>query len=124
VITFRSFEFIPRAAKWLTDGLQLPYKPYAISNTPDAPASIWFVDNFGNCKTTLRAEDVAFETGKQITTTVGPLTCYNRLKDVPDHQPALIIGSSGYNEDRFLELVIQGKNAAKQYNLTSGSLIF
>jgi len=36
------------------------------------------------------------------------LPCYNRLKDIPDNQVALTIGSSGLASKRFLEIMQQG----------------
>ena len=69
-------------------------------------------------------EEIGFEAGKTVQTTVGELTCYNRLKDVPDAQAALIIGSSGYKQKRFLEVVVQGKSAAQFFRLKSGHVLF
>lgn len=146
---FRSFEFLPRVASWLTDGLKIPSEKYLIKEVSDAPNAIWWIDNFGNIKTTLIPEDVDFKVGQ--TANVKPfsrgghstlrdetsgsdsksgnpsnnlqLKCYNRLKDVPDHQEALIIGSSGLGEKRFLEIVVQGKSAADHFNVKSGQEI-
>ncbi len=120
---FRSFEFAPRVAKWLTERIEIPSTPYALSQVPDVPKAIWYIDNFGNCKTTLLPEDVNFQAGKKVHTELGELACYNRLKDVPDGKTALIIGSSGYKDKRFIELIIQGKSAAQIYGLQVGSLI-
>lgn len=118
---FRSLEFVPRVAKWLTEGKKIPSTSYDIGQIPDTPAAVWFIDNFGNCKTTLLPEDIGFSPGKIITTAIGKLTCYDRLKDVPNHTPGLIIGSSGYKKHRFLEIVVQGKSAQQQFHLHSGS---
>ena len=117
---FRSFEFLPRAAHWITDGFNVPSTPYAITEVPDAPHAVWFVDNFGNCKTTMLPDDVEFAAGKKLQTNFGEITCYNRLKDVPDAETGIIIGSSGYKDKRFLEFVIQGQSAANKYNLKPG----
>ncbi len=119
---FRSFEFLPRVAKWLSDGTQIPTSDFPILRSSVSPDTIWWIDNFGNCKTTLLSTDLNFSAGKKINTKFGELTCYNRLKDVPDDQPALIIGSSGL-EERFLEIVVQGQSAAKLLNIKSGDLI-
>lgn len=120
---FRSLEFVPRVAHWLTEGKDIPSIPYSLTEVPDAPYAIWFIDNFGNCKTTLLPEDIDFTPGKTIMTNIGELTCYNRLKDVPNDEPALIIGSSGYKEKRFLEVVVQGKSAKEHFNLDIGTEI-
>ncbi len=121
---FRSYDFLPRVAHWLKEGKDLPSTDYPLENIPDIPKAIWFIDNFGNCKTTLFADDILFSPGKIVATTIGELTCYNRLKDVPNEEAGLIIGSSGYGENRFLEVVAQGKSAAKRFNVTVGSLLF
>lgn len=118
---FRSFEFQPRVAKWLSDGINVPYTQYSILNTPDAPPAIWYIDNFGNTKTTILPHDIDFIPGKKVQTPFGVVRCYERLKDVPNHETALIIGSSGYKNQRFIEFVVQGLSAAERYNLHIGS---
>lgn len=160
---FRSFEFVPRVAAWISQGIEIPSEKYALTNVPDAPNAIWWIDNFGNIKTTLLPEDVSFEPGKIISLqtslrgaelskdsatkqsdqqeqsneiTFAPylreggdpsntvkLTCYNRLKDVPEKEPALIIGSSGLGANRFLEIIVQGISAQNHFQLKSGQEI-
>lgn len=117
---FRSYEFVPRAAKWLTEGQALPYERYDISQVPDAPKAISYVDNFGNTVTTLLPEDIGFEVGKEVTTKLGAFKCYERMKDVPNGETGLIIGSWGIKQRRFVALIIQGKSAAKEYGLKPG----
>jgi hypothetical protein len=114
---FRSYEFTPRLAKWLLSGIRIPTMPYPLINVPNAPSAIWWVDNFGNCKTTMLPEDIGFKAGNKVKTPFGSLLCYNRLKDVPNKRLGLIIGSSGYGDKRFLEITIQGGNAWKKLNL-------
>jgi len=121
---FRSYEFIPRAAKWLKDGVELPTTPMPIAEIEDVPACIWWVDNFGNCVTSLFPEDIQFEAGKKVKTAYGEFTCYNRLKDVPNGETALIVGSSGIDARRFIGFVIQGKSAAKTYGIKTGMNLF
>ena len=121
---FRSFEYLPYMAKWVYDGENIPSESYPLSEIPDAPKCIFWIDNFGNSKTTILPEEVGFEPGKKLKTTIGELTCYNRLKDVPDGEPGLTIGSSGFKNKRFLEVIVQGKSAAKTFNLTSGTVLF
>lgn len=122
---FRSLEFIPRVAKWLLiDQIELPYESYSINEIPECPNAVWWIDNFGNCKTTLLPTDVDFESGKKVELIVGKYPCFLRLKDVPDDgSSALIIGSSGLDDRRFLELVIQGKSFQKESNIKSADLV-
>lgn len=120
---FRSLEFIPRVAKWLRDGFDLPYKTISMSDVGDPPSVIWWVDNFGNCKTTLLPKDVSFMQGKKVSTEFGDFKCCYQLKDVPDGEAAIIIGSSGLTDRKFLEIVIQGKSAQEVLKLdTANSL--
>lgn len=121
---FRSYVFVPRVAHWIKKGLTVPNSPYSFTEVMDIPQVVWMIDNFGNCKTTLLPKDIDFTPGKTIETKVGTLTCYNRLKDVPNSEAGLIIGSSGYGDDRFLEVVAQGKSAANRFDLKVGSPLF
>ncbi|HLB60922.1 MAG TPA: SAM hydroxide adenosyltransferase [Patescibacteria group bacterium] len=121
---FRSYEFVPRVAKWLMNGVELPHEKYAIEKIADAPQAIWWVDNFGNSVTTVMPEDIGLKPGKKIKTKFGTLTCYDRLKDVPNNEGALIIGSWGIDNRRWVSLVIQGKSAAKEYGIKTGMELF
>jgi hypothetical protein len=121
---FRSYEFVPRVAKWLLNGIDLPHEKYPISKIKDAPQAVWWVDNFGNAVTTVMPEDITFKPGKKIQTKYGAMKCYDRLKDVPNNEPALTIGSWGIDNRRWVSLVIQGKSAAQEFGIQSGSLLF
>lgn len=121
---FRSYEFIPRAAKWIMDGIAVPTEDYPIANIPDAPAAFWWVDNFGNTVTTLLASEINHTPGQKLMTKFGEIMCYERLKDVPNDEPGLIIGSSGIENRRFVSLVIQGKSAAERFGIKTGDALF
>ncbi len=115
---FRSFEFLPRIAYLLAQSVvDIPTTPLAWDTVQDIPSTIWWVDNFGNCKTTLTNQDIEVETTKTISFPFGELPFYSRLKDVPDNTPACVIGSSGINNIRFLEIVVQGGSASKSLNI-------
>lgn len=119
---FRSFEFMPLVARWLCDGRPVPSISQPLKDIPAIDPSVWCVDSFGNVKTTLRPQDIDFEEGKVIELADGDkVTCYTRLADVPRGVSAIVIGSSGYGPDRFLEVVIQRGNASKQHSLSIGS---
>jgi hypothetical protein len=119
---FRSFDFLPRAAAFLVRGTSLPSSQLSITSIPDAPQAVWWIDNFGNCKTTLLLEDIKNQ--NYIATRFGALPYFPRLKDVPDKTAAIITGSSGLGAQRFLELVVQGESAAKNFVISVGDLIF
>ena len=121
---FRSYEYMPFLGKWLHDKEDVPSEEMSLDSIPDAPKTVWWVDNFGNTKTTLLPDEIGFEPGKKIQTKVGEFTCYNRLKDVPNGEAGMTIGSSGYQNKRFIEITIQGKNAAKEFGLYSGMELF
>lgn len=115
---FRSFDFVPYLAHWLDNELvELTGKDFSVE-PPDIGASIWHVDCFGNAKTTLLERDVL--ENETIVFNEQPLTRYARLKDVPNGEAGLIVGSSGYSNDRFLEIVVQGTSAARIFNLRVG----
>lgn len=120
---FRSFDFVPRAAAYLLSGKSLQGTTLPLSEVADAPRAAWWVDNFGNVKTTMLPGEVGFEPGKDISFGTQTFNCFERLKDVPDATPALIIGSSGIGEQRFLEIVVQGRRASDTFNLGIGSIL-
>jgi len=121
---FRSYEYMPFLGKWLHNKESVPSKELSLDEIPEAPKTVWWVDNFGNTKTTLLKDEIGFESGKKIQTKVGEFTCYHRLKDVPNGEAGMTIGSSGYQNKRFIEITIQGKHAAKEFGLYSGMELF
>ena len=116
---FRSFDFTPRVAAFVREHGELVHERHSLENISDAPRVIWWIDNFGNCKTTLTEQDVDVS-GGTVTLPWGTFPYYRRLKDVPNHTAAVVTGSSGINGHRFLEFVVQGEHAAKKFNLMSG----
>ncbi len=121
---FRSLEFLPLVARWIYDKRPMSSTTQTLDDIPTIDPSVWHIDSFGNVKTTLLPSDINFADGKTITLANGEtVQCYTHLADVPRGVPALIIGSSGYGDDRFLELVIQRSNAAERYGLSVGSPI-
>lgn len=119
---FRSFEFLPRVAHFLSNNQDIVGEDWPISNITDAPQAIWWIDNFGNAKTTLFGTELK-QTNGLIETCVGLLPVYQHLSQVPDGMTALTEGSSGLGTQRFIELVIQGESVAKKYGLASGQLL-
>lgn len=121
---FRSYEYSPRVAKWLFEEVSIPHEVYPLTDIAEITKTVWLVDGFGNCKTTMMPEDIEFKAGKTIATKFGELVAYDRLKDVPNGQPGLVIGSSGYKLQRFIEIVMQGSSAAARFKIKAGSDIF
>lgn len=115
---FRSYEFLPRAAAYLLEKDLLGEK-LNIDEILNAPKAVWWVDNFGNCKTTLFKEDV--KEGDIIDTRYGSFSYTDRLKDVVDDEISIITGSSGLGNSRFLEIVCQGKSASEKLGILSGA---
>lgn len=119
---FRSFDFTPRAGVYLFKGGTLPHERYHLTNVPDLPQAIWHIDNFGNCKTTLRHSDINADSLTM--TRFGDFPFIVQLKSVPDHTAAIIEGSSGLGPTRFLELVIERGHFAKVHQAKIGDDIF
>ena len=118
---FRSYEFLPRVAAFLSSGKRLRGAKLDIKKIRDAPVAVWWVDNFGNCKTTLFQEDL--KNRGCLPVKFKKLSYFERLKDVPDKTPALISGSSGLGKKRFLEIVIQGGSAEKTLGVSVGEVV-
>lgn len=117
---FRSYEYLPRVTAFIFKHKEIKSRKIEINTIPDAPNAIWWVDNFGNCKTTILSEELE---NKYLGAKIKNLKYFSKLKDVPNKKPALITGSSGLENKRFLEIVIQGGNASNYFNLHSGSLL-
>jgi len=121
---FRSYDFLSRIAAYLLRQKNIQSTQLNFSEVLDAPPAIWWIDNFGNCKTTVLLKDITRKTNNRIITKVGELPYFPQLKDIPDKCKALTTGSSGIGDKHFLEIVIQGGSAAKYFNLSSGDLVF
>lgn len=125
---FRSLNYLPRLAAILWEHKNVPAEPLAISEVEDMPSCVWWVDCFGNAKTSLTASDINFTPGEERTVTFADATtialpCVTRLAEVPDAEPALIVGSSGLGDHRFVEIVVQGKPAATRFNIQKADRI-
>lgn len=116
---FRSFSFLPEVAAELIAGQKLGEEKLPISEVPETPAAIWWLDNFGNAKTTLTYDDLKLKNDRA-ETVWGPLPFYQRLSQVPDGQIAIIIGSSGLPNRQFIEIVKQGGSATENLKLQTG----
>lgn len=125
---FRSFDFLPLAAKWIFEGKKIPYQKYNLSEVADVPRAVWFVDNFGNIKTTLTEDDLpktkVNETlNIKINNRLKKMIYYKNLRNVPDKKTGLVAGSSGFEVKRFVEIVSQGESAAEKSNIKIGDKI-
>jgi len=119
---FRSFDYLPRLARIVWDKRDVPVETLPFAEIPDAGPGVWWIDSFGNCKTTLLPADIAFKDGAKRKIVLNGLaieaTCYTQLRSVPDFHTGLIVGSSGYGDNRFVELVVQGGSAARHYQIS------
>lgn len=120
---FRSYDFLPRITAYLLNNKGILSTQLPMAEIPEIPKTVWWVDNFGNCKTTCFQEELDIKNGK-VNTKFGELNFYDRLKDVPDHEPAVIVGSSGFGNKRFVEIVVQGKSAADHFKIKAGDIVF
>ena len=119
---FRSFDFTPRLGIFMMNGNHIPSEELNFDDIPELPPAIWNIDNFGNCKTTLTPDDLTED--KVTNTRYGALPYFTQLHNVPDGEPALVKGSSGINDIRFIEVLMQRKDFAKTYNAKIGDDIF
>ncbi len=119
---FRSFDFTPRVAAFLVEGHRVPSDTYSLENSPALPQAIWHIDNFGNCKTTLTERDLAG--ASSVVTRFGTLPYTPQLRNVPDGSSAVVQGSSGLRDRRFLEIVTQRGSFAVAHGAHLGDDIF
>ncbi|NBX49973.1 hypothetical protein EBT25_08525 [bacterium] len=119
---FRSFDYLPRLARIVWDKHDVPSEKLMFTEIPDASAGVWWIDSFGNCKTTLLADEIDFVPYEKREIILNGLAieaaCYRQLREVPDYKTGFTLGSSGYGDRRFVELVVQGTSAAMHYNIT------
>ncbi len=127
---FRSFDYVPLLASWLFQEKEIPSVIQKLE-FKEALEQVWFRDCFGNCKTTLTEKNAErFVADEQIFVGFNDqkefikLPFYRHLSGVPNNTIALIVGSSGYKNNRFLEIVKQGGSAGKDLNIESGTKIF
>jgi len=118
---FRSYDYLPRVAAYLATGKELEGERLDINDIADVPNTVWWIDNFGNCKTTLIHEDI--KQAESIDLSGVHVPYYSRLKDVPDREMGIISGSSGIDNRRFLEIVVQGRSAHDALGLVVGDKI-
>ncbi|MEX1027168.1 MAG: SAM hydroxide adenosyltransferase [Candidatus Paceibacterota bacterium] len=114
---FRSFDFLPRVAAHLYRHGTVTAMPRSLADTPDVANTVWWIDNFGNCKTTLVADDIVHRPDEPIETTFGPIGYRYALRNVPNGEVGIVVGSSGIGTTRFLELVLQGGSAAEKLGI-------
>ncbi|MDD3006431.1 MAG: hypothetical protein PHX30_02485 [Candidatus Pacebacteria bacterium] len=124
---FRSFNFLPRAADWVWRKYDLPKEKLGLSEIKDVPEGVWFIDNFGNVKTTFLGENFDFKNGEEVQVSIrGEKRSFvfsERLKDLPDKEIGVVEGSSGFGNKRFLEIIRQGGDAAQELGLQVGDSI-
>lgn len=121
---FRSFEFAPLVAYWILSGYHVPSVSRGLKGLPPVTSYIWHIDSFGNCKTTVLAENVELSRGDRVKVCEKHVSIfYEKLEDAPCNEIALIVGSSGYGNRRFLEIVVKGGSASKELELKPGPLI-
>lgn len=118
---FRSFDFLPRVALWITKGHEPVTLAFDSASVAEAPVAIWAIDNFGNMKTTLLERELQ---GDTLETRFGTLPIVRSLKDVEDGTAALTVGSSGIGTHRFVEIAMQGQSAATHFKAVQGMPLF
>ncbi len=110
---FRSLEYVPFLAKWISEGKTIPGESKEI--LCEESARVVFADCFGNCKTSA----ITIDEFKKF----GEMPYYERLADVPRNGSAVTRGSSGYAGKNFLEIVVQGGSAREYLGLGIGDIV-
>lgn len=125
---FRSRDSLPKIAYEVLAGHEVPSEVVPIESSEEVDGKVWGIDNFGNIKTTALPEEIGFEEGRAIKLADAALgeevVCYKRLADVPTGDLGLTIGSSGFGDHRFVELVVQKDSAAQRLGSKIGDAIF
>src|SRR5574343_55992 len=104
---FRSYEYLPHLTNWIYQGKEIKSKEGEIHDFGQEDF-VWYVDCFGNCKTT-----IIYERDQELRNSKSNYDFIERLTDVPkDGKAYFTKGSSGYKNQRFIEIVIQRGNAA------------
>ncbi|MEA1936939.1 MAG: hypothetical protein U9N04_02395 [Patescibacteria group bacterium] len=118
---FRSFDFLPRVANWIIKKKNIPFEKYDLSEISASPNAVWFVDNFGNIKTTLLKKEITLDAKSKTTLKIAGksirLNFYPMLGNIPNKKAGLIVGSSGIGESRFLEIISRGGNASRELGI-------
>jgi hypothetical protein len=115
---FRSYEYLPYLVKWISEGKEIISKEVDVHDFEDKNY-IWYVDCFGNCKTT-----ILFKEGAPNQKPILDYPFIEKLTDVPkNNEPYFIKGSSGYKDKRFIELVIQRQSASKILGIGVGAQV-
>ena len=121
---FRSLEYAPKLAKLVLEEIQFPSKIMKLgSDRSEEKGKVWFIDSFGNCKTTLLRKDLIIDENGCVDTIWGKIRFYEKLKDVQNEDLGIYIGSSGIGLDRFVEITIQGGNASAGIGINIGDAI-
>lgn len=116
---FRSFNYLPRLALALYKGDDLPSEKMDLEEVADFDDAIWWVDSFGNLKSSLVFSG-QFANEQEVEIMGKKMKFYEQLKSVPDGEIALVKGSSGLGDKRFLEIMKQGGNASEELGVGIG----
>ena len=119
---FRSYEFVPRLCAYIFAGHRVCSTEVPVSSAAKPFAKVAYIDCFGNCKTTVRADEVCSR--GTVPTAWGELPYFEHLKDVPVGEAAVIRGSSGLPGKRLAEVVVNGGNAAQAHGIRVGDDVF
>lgn len=120
---FRSFNFVPRVAGYLHKYREIESEVITMDEIEDAPKTAWWIDVFGNIKLTA-IEGELDELNKKTTVAGQEISFYEKLKDVPNDELGIVVGSSGFKNKRFYEIVIQGKSACEKLQIKTGDKLF
>ncbi len=124
---FRGLEVIPHILRSVRDRSNLSKVSSPHHTFPAVSQCAWLVDRIERKRTNiklsiLRCEAPWFVPGQKVMIqfsglSVRTMTCYERLTDIPENNFGIYEGSSGYGDNRFLEVAVNGGSAAVQLNV-------
>jgi hypothetical protein len=117
---FRSLWYLPLLAKWVLDERPVPSSTMELTEAGLDGVRVALVDNFGNCKLGVTAADLGLTAGDRAAVGTRKVPYHDRLSAVPVGDAALVTGSSGPG---FLELVVNGGSAAREFGLRDGDTV-
>lgn len=122
---FRSRDVFPPAFGKIAHGDYTGMGDDARGSVPDMPQSVvCYTDGYGNLKTTVDASILPQLKDQTIDVTINghtvPVRAAEGIFGVKDGEFCISTGSSGWNGNRFVEIVCRGGNAAKAFGYPQG----
>lgn len=126
---FRSFDFLPKLLVARLKGKELPSEKWTVEKSQEIIHLVTFIDNFGNVKTNMKKnhDDPYLIFCASYNVKIGErsfnMLFHQHMKDVPDGNLSIVVGSSGLGENRLLEIIKKGDSAVEVLQCKPGDRI-